>query len=168
MENLSAVRILIDGLILSVGLSIVLLGSLYYNPRLWLQDYPAEIRERVAPLTSGEKRSRAIVGVLFFGVAIAAIVYTLAQLRAANGGSVTFLTAFLHLFGVMSVFNIWDAVVLDLVMLAGLKPKFAMIPGTEGLEYVYTNWHWHFVNFLKGIGFCAVLSVPFALVASVL
>ena len=168
MEGFSATRVLIDGLILSIGISIVILGSLAYNPRLWLQDYPAEIRQRVAPLTSAEKRTRGFVGFLFLGVAVAMLVYSIVQLRAANGGSVSLLTAYLHTFGVMMIFNIWDAVVLDLILLAGIKPKFAIIPGTEDMVYLFNNWNWHFVNFLKGIGFCAVISLPFALVAAVL
>jgi hypothetical protein len=45
--NEALTRVLIDGAILSAALSVVVLGSLYYNPRLWLHDYPKEIQAKV-------------------------------------------------------------------------------------------------------------------------
>lgn len=166
MDGLSFTRILFDGLILSAGMSVIVIGSLYYNPRLWLQDYPPDVRTRVAPQTPAEKRQQAVVALAFFAFAIGVLVYSLAQLRAAYGGAVPFAAAYLHTFGVMSVFNLFDAVVLDAVLLAGLKPRFAILPGTEGMDHLWGTWQWHVVNFVKGIGFCAILSLPFALIAS--
>lgn len=168
MQGLSLSQILIDGALLSTALSILIIGSLYYNPRLWLQDYPIEIRARVLPLSAAEKRQRAIVALLFFGVGIGTLVYSMANLRAANGGSVPFLTAYLHSFGVLSIFNLFDAVVLDLILLTGFKPKFAVIPGAEGMEYLYHNWGMHAVNFLKGVVFCALFSLPVAALTALL
>lgn len=168
MEGLFASRILIDGALLSFALGVVIIGSLYYNPRLWLQDYPAEIRARALPLTADEKRQRMFVAVLFFSILLGTLAYSMAGLRAVNGGSVPFLTAYLHSFGVLSVFNLFDAVILDLILLTGLKPKFAVIPGAEGMEYLYLNWRMHTVNFLKGVVFCAVFSLPVALVTTLL
>ena len=140
MEGLSLSRILLEGALLSAVLGIVIIASLYYNPRMWLQDYPAEIRARVLPLSAVEKRQRALVAVLFFSIILATLAYSMAGLRVAGGGSVTFLTAYLHSFGVLSLFNLFDAVVLDLILLTGFKPKFAVIPGAEGMEYLYLNW----------------------------
>jgi hypothetical protein len=165
MESLSLTRILIDGALLSALLSILILASLYYNPRLWLQDYPAEIRARVLPLSRREKRERAFVALLFVAVIIGALIFSVAQLRATHGGSVPFVTAYLHIFGVLSIFNLFDAIVLDLILLTGFKPKFAVIPGAEGMEYLYHNWGMHLTNFLKGVIFCAVFSLPVALIA---
>lgn len=165
MEDLSLTRILIDGALLSTLLGILILASLYYNPRLWLQDYPAEIRARVLPLSRREKRERAVVALLFMAVIIGMLAYSVTQLRAAHGGSVPLVTAYLHIFGVLSIFNLFDALVLDLILLTGFKPKFAVIPGAEGMEYLYHNWGMHLTNFLKGVIFCAVFSLPVALIA---
>jgi hypothetical protein len=89
-----------------------------------------------------------------------------AGLRSAYDGAVPFLTAYLHFFGVLSIFNLFDAVVLDLLVLTFMKPKFAVIPGAEGMEYLYHNWGMHLTNFLKGVIFCTVFSLPFALIAA--
>ncbi|CAG1770763.1 hypothetical protein BAC2_01258 [uncultured bacterium] len=166
MEGLSLTRILIDGALLSAVLTAIVLGSLYYNPRLWLQDYPAEIQARVLPLSAQEKRQRGLVVILFLVGALGTLAYSVLQLRAANGGSMPFLTAYLHVFGVLSLFNLFDAVVLDLILLTGFKPKFAVIPGAEGMEHLYHNWGMHLSNFFKGMGFCLVFSLPVAVIAA--
>lgn len=164
--NDALTRVLIDGTILSAALSVVILGSLYYNPRLWLHDYPKEIQAKVPPITPREKRERNVVFVLFLVAIFGTMAYSLAGLRSAYGGAVPFLNAYLHFFGVLSIFNLFDAVVLDLLLLTFMKPKFAVIPGAEGMEYLYYNWGMHLSNFLKGVIFCAVFSLPFAVVAA--
>jgi hypothetical protein len=157
-------QILVDGLILSLALSVMVLGSLYANPRLWLQDYPAEMRAKVPPLTRREKQARLVLVVLFFGVAIAGLYYSSLRLLDANGGSVTFLTAFLHIFLVLNIFNLFDAVVLDYLLLTRNTPRFVILPGTEGMEYLFHDSRMHIVNYLKGIVVCAILSIPAALI----
>jgi hypothetical protein len=47
-----------------------------------------------------------------------------------------------------------------------MQPKFAALPGTEGMEYLYREWGMHLCNYLKGIVVCAVLSAPIAFVAT--
>ncbi|CAI8993781.1 hypothetical protein EMIT079MI2_90077 [Bacillus sp. IT-79MI2] len=42
-------QMLLVGTIMSIILSIIILGSLYYNPRLWLNDYPKDIQKSVLP-----------------------------------------------------------------------------------------------------------------------
>lgn len=162
--TLSLPQILVDGLILSLVISVVILGSLYANARLWLQDYPPEMRAKVPPLTRREKTAQYVVVVLFLAAAIAALYYSSSRLLAANGGTVTFLTAFIHVALVLNIFNLWDAVVLDYLLLARMKPHFAILPGTEGMEYLFEDWGMHIRNYLKGIIICTVLSIPAALI----
>src|SRR5215471_9925550 len=113
---------------LCAAVGILIMGSLYYNPRLWLQDYPAEIKAKVPPLTPVEKRKRLMVALplllLMFGVPI----YAAHLLREANGGTMTFLSAYLNVFFILQVANLFDAIVLDLVILTFMQPKFAVLP----------------------------------------
>jgi hypothetical protein len=162
---LSLQRILIDGTLLSLAMGVIVVGSLYYNPRLWLQDYPKAMQAKVPPLTASEKRIR---NFLILPVLLAFIGWPLLsvqQLRAENGGTLPFLTAYLHVFFVANMFNLFDALVIDFLFLTLMKPKFAVLPGTEGMEYLYHDWSLHIGNYLKGIVFCAILSVPIAVVA---
>ena len=58
MNMLPLTDILIYGLLMSIVTGVLILGSLYINPRIWLQDYPAEIRAKVPPNTPDEKRAQ--------------------------------------------------------------------------------------------------------------
>ena len=51
---LNLADILRDGAILSVLASIILMGTLWLRPRLFLQDYPKEIQAVVPPKTDFE------------------------------------------------------------------------------------------------------------------
>ena len=55
-----------------------------------------------------------------------------------------------------------------LLILTLMKPKFAVIPGAEGMEYLYRDWGMHLKNYLKGIVILAVFSLPLAVVSLVL
>ena len=165
MTILSLQHILIASILLCLGMGIIVLGSLYINPRLWLQDYPAEIRAKVPPQTAREKRMQKWVAapllLLMFGLPA----YATYLFRMANGGSISFLSAYLNAFFILQIGNLFDAVILDLLVLTFMNPKFATIPGAEGMEYLYRDWSMHLKNYLKGIVICAVLSAPLALIA---
>jgi hypothetical protein len=156
---------LINGTVLSLVLGVIVLGSLMYNARLWLQDYPKPIRDRVPPLSATEKRQRAVLAVVTIGVLFGGIILETLTLRNSQAGRVTFGVAYLHVFLMLAIFNIFDALVLDLFILTLLKPKFAILPGAEGMEYLFNDYRKQAMDFLKGMVFCAVASLPFAAVA---
>jgi hypothetical protein len=58
-------KILLDGAILSILASFLLVGTLRFNPRLFLQDYPQSIQNLVPAKTPKEKRQSLIVGIPF-------------------------------------------------------------------------------------------------------
>jgi hypothetical protein len=157
--NLSLANIITDGLVLSFGLAAVILGSLYYNPRLWLQDNPPEIQARVAPMTPTEKRQQRLVGVLFLLVVIGVLFNSINRLHAENNGVPSLLTMFLHIYGILLIANLFDALILDYLLFTVIKPKFVIIPGSEDIydESVH-SLRFHILNFFKGCIICAVLS----------
>ncbi len=165
MESASLERVLIDGTILSLLLGAVIMGSLRYNPRLWLQDYPQAIREKVPPLSASEKRDRVVVGVLVIGILLGGVLLEALHLRTYQWGLAQFGIAYLHVFIMLAIFNVFDALVLDLFILTLLRPKFAFVPGIEGMEHQLFDYRKQLVDFLKGFVFSAVASLPFALIA---
>src|SRR5215831_14375076 len=110
-------RSLIEGTILSVVLGVIVLGSLMYNARLWLQDYPKPIRDKVPPLSTTEKRQRAVLATAIMIILFGGILLATLQLRADQAGTITFGTAYLHIFLILMLFNLFDAVVLDLFII---------------------------------------------------
>jgi hypothetical protein len=165
---ISLQQALTDGLICSLVMSVLIIASLYANPRLWLQDYPKAIQAKVPPLNRQEKRWRLLLAVPLIALLMGFPLYSTYNAEVANGGTLPFLSAFLHAFIVSNIFNLWDAIVLDLALLTFMKPKFATIPGAEGMEYLYNDWGMHLTNFLKGVVFCTVFSLIVASVITLL
>lgn len=167
--NLSLSQILIDGLLLSVSVSVVILASLYFNARLWLHDYPPEIRARVEPMTALEKRQRMVVVVAFVAIGFVVCFNSINRLHAENNGTPSLLAVFLHVYGLFFIFNLFDAVILDFVLLTLMKPKFVIIPGTEDVhEQFLHSYRFQIINFIKGVFICAVVSGIIALLIFVL
>jgi hypothetical protein len=72
-----------------------------------------------------------------------------------------FLTAFVHLFVMFSLFNLLDLFILDWALVA-MHPSFIVLPGTEGLAG-YRDYGFHFRGFLIG----TVLVLTSVLIAGV-
>jgi pimeloyl-ACP methyl ester carboxylesterase len=148
MKNqVSLKRVLIDGTILNVLLSVILFGSLYVNPAMWVHDYPPDIQAAVGDVTIPPAQT-IIVGVLFFGVTIGVVLYSNARLRRQNAGKLSFLAAFVNGALILFYFAAWDLVILDWLIFVTIQPSFIVIPGTEGLAG-YKDYWFHFeVSFL--------------------
>ena len=165
LDSLALQHILIDGTVLSLVLGVIIFGSLMYNARLWLQDYPKPIQDKVPPLSDIEKRERVIISVAVIGVLVGGLLLEVGRLRTYPAGSLTFGSAYLHFFLLLLIFNLFDAVVLDLLIITVLKPRFVILPGAEGMEYLFNDYRKHLTDFLKGMVFCIVASLPFAAIA---
>ena len=65
--RLSIKRVLVDGILLSVLLSIIIYGSMWVNPLMWVSDYPPDIRTEVGAVDVPLAQI-AVAGLLFVGV----------------------------------------------------------------------------------------------------
>ncbi len=153
---LSVERILLDGALLTLVMSVMIVLSLLVNPRIWLHDYPAAIRELAPPLSAGEKRQQRVFMIPFLlGFVLVPFLSTRAFVMGAGDG-VTFLGTFLHAFALFNIFNLFDALVIDWLWLGLLHPRFALIPEAWGRRDLLLDYRKLVTDWLKGIGFCAV------------
>lgn len=154
-------RVLVDGTLLSVAACLLILASARSNPRLWLQDLPSDIRDAVPPKTAAERRQSWWWGLPFLAVLAGIPAYSSLQLLRASSGAVSWFTLWLNAFGVMSVFNLVDLVIVDWLVLCWMTPTWAIIPGTEGFAG-YKNYGHHFRGFLIGTAGCALVAAIIA------
>src|SRR5438045_7575313 len=98
--------------------------------------------------------------VLVMGVLFGGILLTTLQLRNATG-PISFGAAYLDIFLMLLIFNLFDAVVLDWLIITVCKPRFVILPGAEGMEYLFHDYRKHLTDFLKGMVFSVVASLPF-------
>ncbi|MFD3273783.1 nitroreductase [Paenibacillus dendritiformis] len=138
-------RILIEGALLSAVFLAVLLLSLAYNPRIWLQDYPQDIQRAAPPRTPTEKKQFTAVGTIVMLLIFVPFVSSI----YAYGNDVTFWGAFLHLYLVFNMVSLADLIILDWLIFCAITPSFIVIPGTRGAAG-YKDYRFHLIGFLKG------------------
>jgi hypothetical protein len=165
MHHLSAKHIARDGTLISSALGAIILVSLYYNAEIWHDDYPLAIQAKAGPMSARAKRQRRIVAVPFLTTLLGGLVASNLALKRQHGGQLPFLTAFLNAYAVATVFNVVDLLVLDYLLLVGIQPAFAVLPGTNGMPE-YRDVRFHFLGFLKGLGFGIVPSLIIAWMTS--
>src|SRR5262245_13823670 len=148
------------GSILSGIASALLLGILRINPEIMLNDYPPDIRAKHGPMSERSKRQRLPVAAFFGAVVLAVVAASFVEIKANSGGHIPFRTAFIHLFVMFSLFNLVDLLLLDWPLVA-VRPRFVVLPGTEGLSG-YKDYGFHFRGFLLGTVLILVTSVLMA------
>lgn len=154
-------RALLDGAILIVVLSTIILTSLSRNAELWLDDYPPDIRERCGPMSDATRKERRVWGALFLIGTLVPIGLGLYALARHEAGPPTFLQAFGYAFVAMTIFNLWDLIVLDWLLFVRIQPPFIILPGTEGMAG-YRSYFFHFRAFLIGLVGTAAFSAALA------
>lgn len=147
---------LLYGVVLSAILCVLLLGVLWVNPEILLNDYPPDIRRKHGPMSDRSKRQRVVAAMVIGAIALGIVAASLSGVRASNGGRIPFLTAFVHLLVMLSVFNVVDLLLLDWPLVA-IGPRFVVLPGTEG-SAGYKDYGFHFRGFLIGAALIPVAS----------
>lgn len=159
------IRIVTDGLIACVPFSIVVWTSFLSMPRLWLHSLPADIQSMAPPKSAAERRLTAVMGILvllcFFGVPIGLTW----RVHAEVPGGLSFLDAFVHLYGVWMFVNLWDLVAIDWPYAFFVDANQPPIPGTAGAAG-YKDYRFHTRAFLKASVFGLVIVVPAAFIIS--
>lgn len=150
------------GVILSVLSSTVLLVSAYLYPESMVDDYPADIRAKYGPMSEKAKRHKRLVGLPFAIVLIGILVISIMTLRNVLGGELTFTAVFTSLFIILLTFNLVDLLIIDWLIFNTIKPRFIVLPGTEGMAG-YRNYGFHFRAFLKGTAGALIASAVIAI-----
>jgi hypothetical protein len=136
------------GALLSAGLSALILGSLYANAEMWLADYPPDIREKYGPMSERTKKQRTLFTIPFVLFLVGVVALSIVRLGDVLG-DVTFTAVFLHTFIMLELFNLVDLLIIDWLVLGLMRPKFAILPGTEGMAG-YNSYGFAFQGFVKG------------------
>jgi hypothetical protein len=138
------------------------MASLAYDAEMWHQDYPPDVQERAGPMSERARRERLVVAVPLFAILFGTPVISNLKLKRERGGKLSFPAAAANAYAEWLVFNLFDLLVLDYLILIGLQPRFAILPGTEGMP-AYRDFRHPFVGFLKGLAIGLIPSLLIAL-----
>jgi hypothetical protein len=154
-------RILLHGAVLSGIGSLLIMSAVYFNPRFARKDLPRDIQDATPPLTRREKLQALAFAVPLFALGIGIPLVSALTLQSAGNGDVPFLVLFIHIFGVILVFNLVDLFILDWLIYCRITPRFIVIPGTEGFAG-YGDFGHHFRAHVRGTILMAILCVMLA------
>lgn len=161
-------NIVIHGLVFALILTAYLLFIMMkFDPRVWaFNDYPKEITNKVQPQTKEEKRTSIAASVPFFIFGIGYPFLSTCLLKGLYGGTIPFLDAFLNTFGVLIFGFMADLIILDLLIVGTLTPKFVIIPRTEDMkEKEYKDFRvYHTKAHVKGLILLAIISLVIAVI----
>ncbi len=143
---------IINGALLSLTLVLIMVISGAIALDMWVGDYPPDIRDKYGPMSAKARRARPFFGAAFFLAVVAIPLFGLAALRN-DFGPFGFLPAFVFGGAAVFIFNLFDLLVLDWVLFCTVQPRMMVLPGTEGMAG-YRDYRFHFIGFLKGLGFC--------------
>lgn len=143
-------KLLIDGGILIVAFTAVVLFIGMYKPRLFLtkDDVPADILAAVPRRTPAEKRQAIFMAIPIFVILIGGMLYSTYTFAVESGAG--FVPLFLHALVIILMIATFDLVVIDWLVLNTITPKWAVYPGTEGFAG-YKDYAFHGRAHLKAL-----------------
>ena len=129
--------------------TLIILPAQYKDPVKMIMSYPPKIRERVESLPQYKdtikQREKAHIGKKIFGLIFFVILFSAV---AYLSGCRSFGAAFVHVFVLFLVINIYDLVVLDWGNFC--HSKKLRIPGTEDMDKEYKDYFFHVKGALIG------------------
>lgn len=150
---------------MSVLFTFVLLGAVFVNTEIMMNDYPPEVKKAYGaeknPKTRGQRR---VFSLLFLAVLFGVITWSVVSAARASSTPLTFLPIFVLIFIEVFTFNLWDLLIIDWLIFNTIQPKFIFLPGTEGMAD-YKDYVFHFRGFLTGIVFSLVSALVLAGIA---
>ncbi|MFI1676256.1 hypothetical protein [Streptomyces sp. NPDC020607] len=139
------------GLVLSVLFTVAVFAGAAASRDFLLNDYPPAVQARYGkPRSARGRRVAACVGVFVWGVCgIPLMTSAMVGLGGALDGGLTFLSAAVCAGLIFATLSVYDLVVLDWIILVGLRPRLLVLPGTEDMAE-YGDMGFHLNAALKG------------------
>lgn len=139
------------GLVLSLALTALLVIGGRVALDMFIDNYPPDVQQKYRPMSPRAARLRPYIAALLFTIMLGVPLLGLFALRAEIN-TVSFLPAFVFSGIALLVFNLFDLIILDWLFFVTIRPQAMVLPGTEGMAG-YSDYRFHFIGFLKGLGF---------------
>ena len=151
--------ILIHGGAIALLASALVLGALRINPRLFLKHFPDRVRAAQPPLSDREKGLGYGFAAALSVVLVGGPVVSTFMIASGKGVPHDPFSLWAHAALVSMIFNVVDWLVIDEVLLGLGKPRWALPAGVSIADVQPFEHGRHFVDFIKGAVFCALVGV---------
>jgi uncharacterized membrane protein YhaH (DUF805 family) len=152
---------LLFGLLLGVLMSLIVLVIAKVNPEIMLKDHPPDVQAKYGPISDRARRLRLPLGIVILSILVALVAISLDPLLDTVERTGRFVAVFINLVAMFTFFNILDWLVLDWLIVVTIRPKFIVLPGTEGMPG-YSDYGFHFRGLLIGIPITVLTSLLLA------
>ncbi len=154
---------LVWGTVFGVVFSAAMLVIGKINAEMILNDYPPDIRARYGTMSDSTRKQANWITLPLLATLGLVVALGLGQLRSLSG-ELTFVETLIVSIIIFQMWNLLDLILLDWFLLMTLKPKFMILPGTEGMAG-YRDYGFHFRKFLNGIALTFILALVVTVIA---
>jgi hypothetical protein len=154
-NDLSLKRLYTHGTAINLSMAALLVGSLYYNAEMWVNDYPPDIKEKFGPRSERATKQAQFLAIPFLLILIGGVVASNLKLKGEYEGRLPVKAAFLNAYLLFLSFWLFDLTILDWLFFVKLRPEFIVLPGTEGMAG-YEDYCFHLKVALPALVWMAV------------
>jgi hypothetical protein len=151
------------GMVFGVVFSLAMLLIGRINAEMILNDYPPDVRAKYGPMSQQTRKQANRASLLLVAILGLIVTFALSQLRSLVG-ELPLLETFVVTTLIFQMWNLIDFLLLDWLLLMTLRPRFMILPGTEGMAG-YNDIGFHVRKFLNGIVFTLILSLIVTVIA---
>lgn len=155
---------LLHGAALAAAMTAVILASVRHDCEAWLNDYPPALRRAYGKPKPARAAARGRAWGLVALAALVAVHASLFHRLARHDSPLSFWTAWPAAYVCFETFNVVDLLVIDLGVMLGLRPRWAVLPGTDPEHPAYRD-PWHHV---RAFAIGAAGGIPFSAIAAAL
>ena len=146
------------GLALSVVFTTLVLGSYWIEPLIWASDFPKEVQKQIGTIPEEVIPLGWSIFLLIVAFCIIFPILMNRNIFKHQKEKATFLNLLSNAFLLLLLMNLWDAIVVDILIFDLLKPDFMMIKGAEDYIETYVNAQFHITAFFKGLPYLLVVA----------
>ena len=151
-------QILIHGLLYTAGFVLIILISVLINPRIWMQDFPEDLKKDIPPKSNREMKQTFVTGFLFSLFIIGFPLYSISAYIKSSISILPFIMLFLHSFSVMMICNILYWLIFDLLIFNFVISRIRTVPGLKK-RFKFSGWKRQVFGMIVGILTCALISL---------
>ncbi len=149
--------IVVHGFIYVSGFAMIILISVLVNPRIWMQDFPNELKKLIPPKSNNERRQTLITGFLFAVFIIGFPFFSVSVKLGTIKDIPQFKELFLHSFYIMMICNTIYWIILDLLIFNIVINRIRTIQRIKKM-FRFRGWKRQIFGLLVGSAMCGIIS----------
>ncbi|MDA3811706.1 MAG: hypothetical protein PF518_15415 [Spirochaetaceae bacterium] len=156
--------ILMHGLIYTGGFVLIILISVLINPRIWMQDFPEDIKTNITPKSNKEIKQTFVTGFLFALFIVGFPLYSLSEILSSSQDIFKFSSLLLFSFSIMMICNIFYWLIFDLLIFNLIISHIRIVPEMKK-KFKFPGWKRQIFGLFIGILTCGFISLFVATIA---